>query len=260
MKRPCLAGALLIAVACVWVTVAAAAPSPRAQLTDYVCQQGLDPASRAVSITAVMRPLPGTRKLSARFELLTRSQASPAATLVRGGDLGTWILPNDPALGQQPGDVWKVNKLVVDLTAPATYWFRVTFRWTGTGGRPLGSAVRYSTRCPQPELRPDLAVSSILVAPIAARPNSDAYVAQIANQGATAAGPFDVLFAPGDGSPTKTHTVARLGAHRTVLVTFVGPLCSAGGPPTITADPNGQVDDFDRSNNVLIATCSAAGG
>jgi hypothetical protein len=102
-------------------------------------------------------------------------------------------------------------------------------------------------------------VRSIFVAPIAARPNSDAYVAQIANQGATAAGPFGVLFAPGDGSPAKTHTVAHLGAHRTVLVTFVGPLCSVGGAPTITADPNEQVDDFDRSNNVLTATCAAVG-
>ena len=135
-----------------------------------------------------------------RFELLTRSQASPAATLVRGGDLGTWIPPNDPAFGQQPGDVWKVNKLVVDLTAPATYRFRVTFHWTGAGRRPLGSAMRYSARCSQPELRPDLAVSSILVQPIAALPNSDAYVAQIANQGATAAGPWLSRGFPSSGS------------------------------------------------------------
>jgi hypothetical protein len=28
--------------------------------------------------------------------------------------------------------------------------------------------------------------------------------------------------------------------------------------PTITADPNDQVHDFDRSNNVLTATCPAA--
>jgi hypothetical protein len=259
MKRLCVTGAMLIAVVCVGVTVAAAAPSPRAQLTDFVCQQAMDPATRAISITAVMRPRPGTRNLSVRFELLTRSQATPAATLVRFGDLGAWISPTDRALGQQPGDVWKVNKPVVDLTAPATYRFRVTFRWTGAGGRSLGSAVRYSPRCTQPELRPDLAVSSILVEPIAARPNSDAYLAQIANQGATSAGPFEVVFASGDGSKVKTHTVAHLGAHRTVLVTFVGPLCAAGGAPTVTADPTEQIDDFNRANNVLSATCSAAG-
>jgi hypothetical protein len=119
--------------------------------------------------------------------------------------------------------------------------------------------VHYSPRCAQPELRPDLAVSSILVEPIAARPNRDAYVAQIANQGATPTGPFEVLFASGDGSKVKTHTVGHLGAHRTVLVTFVGPLCSAGGAPTVTADPTEQIDDFNRANNVLTATCPAAG-
>ena len=258
MKRLCITGSVLIA-ACVWVTVAAAAAAapPRAQLTDYVCQRALDPPTRAVSITAVMRPLPGTMKLSVRFSLLTRTKASPAATQVRAGDLGTWISPTDRSLGQAPGDVWKVDKPVVDLTAPATYRFRVTFRWTGAGGRVLGSTVRYSPRCTQPELRPDLAVRSIAVNPIAARPNRDAYVAQIANLGATAAGPFEVLFAPRDGSPAKTLTVVHLGPHRTVRAAFVGPLCSAGGAPTITADPSDHVDDFDRSNNVLTTTCPA---
>jgi hypothetical protein len=254
VKRLCVTGALLI-TAYLCVPVAATASSPRAQLTDYLCQQALDPATRAVSVTAVMRPLPGTKKLSVRFALLTRSQVSPAPTPVRAGDLGTWISPTDRSLGQQPGDVWKVSKPVVGLTAPASYRFRVSFRWSGAGGGLLGSAVRYSPRCSQPELRPDLAVSSIGVDPVAARPNRDTYVVEIANLGASAAGPFEVLFAPGDGSPANTDTVAHLGAHRTVRVTFVGPLCSAGGAPTITADPNNQIDDFNLSNNVLTATC-----
>jgi hypothetical protein len=42
-----------------------------------------------------------------------------------------------------------------------------------------------------------------------------------------------------------------------VRAAFVGPLCSAGGAPTITADPSDHVDDFDRSNNVLTTTCPA---
>jgi CARDB len=256
MTRLSFAGAVLI-VGCALVASAAAAALPRAQLTDYICQRALDPAARAISITAVMRPLLGTRKLSVRFALLTRSQSAPVATLVRAGDLGTWISPDDRLLGQQPGDVWKVNKPVVDLSAPATYRFRVNFRWIGAGERVLGNAVRYSPRCAQPELRPDLAVSSIDVEPIVARPNRDAYIAQIANLGANAAGLFEVLFAPADGSPAQTRTVRSVGAHRTVPVTFTGPLCTAGGAPTITADPDDQVDDLDRSNNVLTATCPA---
>src|SRR5947209_6053947 len=93
---------------------AAGNPPPRAQLRQFICQTGMDPASRAVSVTAVMRPLPGTRRMALRFQLLwSRRQAGPFRP-VRGGDLGSWIAPANSTLGQQPGDVWILNKQVVD--------------------------------------------------------------------------------------------------------------------------------------------------
>ena len=51
-----------------------AADAPHAQLTSYVCQKALDPASRAISITAVMRPITGTEKMPMRFQLLKRTK------------------------------------------------------------------------------------------------------------------------------------------------------------------------------------------
>ena len=43
------------------------------------------------------------------------------------------------------------------------------------------------------------------------------------------------------------------------MVTFVGPLCNAqSAPPTVTVDPNGLIDDFNRANNSLTATCPSA--
>ncbi len=258
MKR--LAAAVVIAFG-VWA-VSAGAAAPRATLRYYVCQRALDPAARAVSVQAVMRPLPGTKKLSLRFQLLRR-RPMRSATLVRAGDLGAWITPNDPTLGQRPGDVWQFNKAVVNLVvAPASYHFRVTFRWTGAHGRVLGTAVRLSSSCFQPELRPDLLVHSIAVLAVAGKPHLDRYIALIRNGGATAVGRFEVVFDAAQGSSTlqlQTIWVPRLGPHKGVHESFVGPLCTAGSTPTITVDPGGLIDDYNRSNNSLVATCPAPG-
>jgi hypothetical protein len=232
-----------------------AADPPRAALADFVCQRALDPPARAVSVQAVMRSLPGTQKLSVRFQLLvTRTALAPVA-LVRAGDLGSWISPEDSTLGQLPGDVWRLSKPVANLAAPAAYRFRVTFRWIGSRGHILGTAVRLSPICMQPERRPDLLVKSIKVSSIAGRPSEDDYIALIRNAGATAAGPFGVLFAPRAAAGSRTVTVARLAPGGMLRETFVGPLCTSGSAPTITVDSTGQVDDSNRSNNSLTATC-----
>jgi hypothetical protein len=238
-------------------TAVATADPPRDALINFVCQRALDPPARAVSVQAVIRPLPGTKKLSLRFQLLMRRNASSPVSSVHGGDLGTWISPPDPTLGQQPGDKWKVSRSVLNLAAPASYRFRVQFRWTGAAGRVLGTVVRFSPTCVQPELRPDLLVRSITVRSIAGRPDKDEYIALIRNAGATGAGPFQVSFVPGDSSAPKMRTVARLQPHQTVQEAFFGPLCSASSAPTITVDPAGQVDDLNRSNNALTAICPA---
>ena len=73
---------------------------------------------------------------------------------------------------------------VVNLAAPATYKFRVTFRWLGSDGQTLGTAMQLSTPCYQPELRADLLVRSLSVTPITsgASAGQSAYVAEIANR------------------------------------------------------------------------------
>lgn len=234
---------------------AAGAEPARAALAQFSCQRALEPSGRSVAVQAVMRPLSGTRRLAVRFQLQERIDDAATPTTVRGGDLGSWLSPSDPTLGQHSGDVWRLNKPVIDLYAPASYRFRVTFRWTGAGGRVLGSTVRTTRWCHQPELRPDLAVRSFTAAPIAGRTNADLYTAVIANQGASASGPFQVLFVPGDGSTNTARALTSLGAGRSRTVTFTGPVCDTANPATVTADSAHQVDDYDRANNRLAATC-----
>jgi hypothetical protein len=259
MKRVGLAVPALLGVLAILLPAPAAAGRPRrAQLTQFVCQKALDPSNRSVSVTSVMRPLAGTRKLEVRFDLL---EATPGATMpttvVRAGDLGVWLTPKNPTLGQVVGDVWQLTKPVYDLDAPAGYHFRVSFRWLGDHGKVIGSSVRYSQGCRQRELRPDLLVQSVSVSPVAGRPHKDLYTAVIANDGVTGAGPFQVLFSGGDSSAPMAKTVNYLAGGDTQTLLFMGPVCDPANAPTVLADSTAEIDDLDRSNNQLTVTCPA---
>ncbi len=251
-----LAAAAMAAAAIVSATASgAAAPPPRDQLRSFVCQKALDPPARAVSIQAVMRPVSGTEKLQMRFDLMRRSKLGAPFRLVRGRLLGSWVSPQEPSLGQRPGDVWIVNHPVVDLPAPATYRFRVSFRWTGSSGQQLSSAVLTSANCYEPELRADLLVRSVTVTRLAS--GNDAYVADIANRGLTAAGPVEVDL-DGVGSSTVAQTLGMVGPRSTARQRFVAPPCTAGSSLSVTVDPEHAIDEYDFTNNTLTMRCPAS--
>ena len=249
----CVAAGASVAAAAI-----AGASAPRAQFHDFACHHAVSPISRRISVWAVMRPVPGTRKLEERWVLLSRTTPGGAFTAVSGNNLGSWKSPSNPTLGQQPGDVWELYKYVSDLAAPAAYRLQATFRWLGDHDRVLATTQRTTPMCMQPELRPDLAVQSIVVEAIPDKPTKDRYVATIVNNGATRAGPFLVSFAPGGGLPVTNRLVSHLRAHGQLVESFVGPACSTTSATTVTADPDGQVNDYNRSNNQLTAVCTAA--
>jgi hypothetical protein len=250
-----IAGLAVAAVGTVTAGAAAASAPPRAALESFVCQTALDPPARAVSVQAVMRPVSGTQSMQLRFDFLRQLKPSGPFRAVRGRNLGTWISPEDPTLGQSPGDIWILNHPVVDLVAPATYRFRVTFRWIGSRGRVLGTTIQSSPTCYEPELRADLLVRSLSVTPAAT--GQDNYVAVIANRGQTAAGAFAVDLADG-GIASGAITVPSLGPRGTRRVRFVAPACTAGSPLVVTVDPGRTVDEYDFANNVFTMPCSAS--
>ena len=193
---------------------AATASVPSAQLRGYVCQTARDPANRGIIITAVMRPLAHTQRLSLRFDLLERQHKHGPTAAVHFGDLGTWIYPKNKTLGQRPGDVWIVHHPVAQLqVAPAYYRFKVSFRWLGGHSHVIGTAVRYSPTCFEPELRPDLQVLAIHIKPSPTNPKRDLYSAVIRNAGASSTGQsFGVEIT--DGSKSETRTVPAAGRPR----------------------------------------------
>jgi len=234
-----------------------ASPS-KDQLRSFLCQKALDPPSRAISVQAVMRPVTGTASMQMKFDLMRQTTAGGPFKLVRGKLLGSWVSPQEPTLGQRPGDVWIVTHPVVDLLGPATYRFRVSFRWSDTNGEPLSTAVQTSPNCYQPELRADLLVKSLTVTPQTS--GQDAYVATISNRGQTATGPVEVdLAGAGPGAPVAA-TVPSVGARSTTHHRFVGPACTVGSNVTVTVDPAHTIDEYSFANNTLTIPCPAAPG
>ncbi len=254
MRKLLLTGAILAAGSALPTTVALGADQHTA-LQDFVCHPAIKPGRRVVGVTAVMRPVPGTVRLDMRWQLMG-TQAGHV-TPVRGGDLGEWISPHDPTLGQQPGDVWVLKHPVTGVPVGYTYRFRVSFRWIGTGGSVIATSTRTSAPCWQPDMRPDLAVRSITVGPVQGDPSHNQYVAWIANDGLTAAGGFEVTFTPGGGAGSaQTVTFPQLGSHQLVSETFTGPACTSATAPTVTVDPEYAVPDPNRANNSMTAICS----
>jgi hypothetical protein len=150
---------------------------------------------------------------------------------------------------------WRLIHTVSDLSAPAAYRFSVKFRWIGSDGQILDHAARLGRICHQPELRPDLEVTSIDVQPDSSNPQDDVYRAQIYDAGATGAGRFQVQLS--DQGTVTTRRVWQVRAHRSVWVRLAGPLCNSSEPPVVTVDPHHRLDVSSRSEASLAATCPA---
>jgi hypothetical protein len=251
---PLVAAGAVLALAGTGVALASV-HARRAQLRGFTCQRALDPPSRQVEVTAVMRPVAGTEHMQLRFDLQARLAGRSHLEAITAGGLARWLSPSIPTLGQRPGDHWVLRKLVADLAAGA-YRFVVSFRWLGAGGKLLAQRTLRSGFCHQPELRPDLAVLSFTAQTDAGHPQQNRYVVVIANLGRTAAGSFQVSFS--DDTVLETRGLSGLAAHARRSLTFVGPACQAASPPKVVVDPLDQVDDYNRANNTASADCHAA--
>jgi hypothetical protein len=250
MKRFVLASLVLLGSA----VAPAAAHASASNLKGFVCQTASSPGQRAMSITAVMRPIPGTAKMAMRFKLLERGKRYGPTTSVAGTGLKSWLTPKDPTLGSRPGDEWIVKHPVVDLAAPAYYRFRITFRWLDSGGGTVGQRTRQTPICFQPQLEPDLKVTQGWASPS----TPGVYSAVIRNAGATASSEFNVDVSSTDGSLAHSEMpLASLAPHTGRMVKLTGKPCTAGEPLMITVIPEDAMDDSSSSDNMVTATCPA---
>jgi hypothetical protein len=146
----CLGIVGVLACAPTGFAAATSSPASKTALEGFGCHRSANSLNRWIEITAVMRPVTGTARMSMKFQLLRKRAPSKLFADVSGGDLGKWIYPTDPpTLGSRPGDRWTVQKPVANLYAPAVYRFRVSFRWLGSSGQVLAETSRVSRLCSQ---------------------------------------------------------------------------------------------------------------
>jgi F0F1-type ATP synthase membrane subunit c/vacuolar-type H+-ATPase subunit K len=249
MRRIPIAAA--IAAAAVLAPAGAQGASGNAYLRGFACHRALDPSKRTVTVTAVMSALAGAPHLQMRFQLQDRT--THGTTLIHGGDLGQWISPSSPTLGQHSSDQWVVNHPVTGVPVPGSYRFKVFFRWIGQGGQVIGQTQKTTETCRQPDLRPNLYVRLQSAQAVG---SGNQYTVQVGNSGMTGATGVELQFSPGGLAPAVLKTIARLPAHQSVERSFVGPACtSSSAPATIAVDPNDLIDVVSRADNSITVPC-----
>jgi hypothetical protein len=242
----------LLALAALAPAPLARAAEPTARVVMTACTTGLDPQDRTVTYEGRMRRLSGTRRMQMRFTLQVRARAATKWTAVKGPGLNVWVTSNTGVAR------YSFSKHIENLGAPASYRVMVRFRWLDAQARRVDDRRITSRTCRQPDLRPDLRAKRIDVEN-AGDPARRRYVVVVRNDGATAAGAFDVALDLSAGAPLGDQHVVDLGRGASTLVTFEGPRCDPGDMLTATVDPGGLVAEADEGDNALVVPCPQAG-
>jgi hypothetical protein len=230
--------ALLVAAATLAAPAGASAATASAVLLE--CERGDRPAAE---FQASMDASPAAARMQMRFVLQARWPGRRGYRRVAAPGFGTWASAH-PGVSR-----YTYTRRVENLIGPASYRVSVRFRWLDAAGRTVAQAGARSRSCRQPDLRPDLEVTELAIAP-----GVDRYRVVVRNRGRSAAGAFDVELSVG-GVAVAPVRVQGLGARRERLVEIDGPACEPGLEVTATADPVDAVSERSEAGNVLTLTC-----
>jgi len=255
----------LLAALTLAVPAAAAAAAPErtpapASARLLACRRSPLLDARVAIVGTSMRPLPNGRRLAVRVSLWQRLQGGRWTQRTDVPGLGAWIVPSDPLLGTRPGDVFKYRQSVGRLVVPASYRFRVSFRWSNAAGAVVRTAALTTAACREPDLRPDLLLDGVQATPSPRGGGLVRYAVTVRNAGRSAA-PRTLVAAtlPGDAAPNaRKRPVPGLAPGQSAVVTFTGAGCAAGAQPaSFVVDPANAIDESNESNDELAATCPA---
>jgi CARDB protein len=242
---------VLLALVGLALAPTAHAAEPLARVTLTSCTTGLEPAQRTVTYEGRMRRIAATRKMQMRFALQSRAPGAQRWAGVKGPGLGVWVTSKSGVVH------YSFSKLIENLGAPASYRVIVRFRWLDASGHKIDDDQITSKVCQQPDLRPDLVAKRIDVERIG-DPARRRYVVVVRNDGATAAGAFDVGLTLPTVALAPQHVV-DLGPGASTLVSFEGPRCQAGDTLTAAVDTGGLVDEADEDDDTLAVACPQPG-
>jgi hypothetical protein len=225
------------------------AAASAATVKTVACTPALAPAARGATFAARMKAVKGSARMQLRFTLQVRADGATSWRRVSAAGFDTW-------LSSQPGvRRYSYTRTIQNLTAPADYRTTVRFRWLDAGGDPLRTARDTSSGCRQPDLRPDLEIAGVDVAP-AVRADQRRYTVTVRNAGRSDAAAFDLGLRVGDVELGPL-PVFGLGAGARRDVTVTGPACTPDAAPVVTADAGAAIDERDEDDNVLAAACPA---
>ena len=238
------------------VVVPEAVGSPRQQTPEATplaarltaCDVGPNAADRSAGFEGTMPAASDADTLGMRFNLQVKRgpagfKALPAPTF------GRWLTSEPGAAG------FVYDKRVESLQAGASYRVVVSFRWKDADGKVVKTARKTTSLCRQPDLRPDLGVTAVDVAPAAAAGRST-YTVTVENTGKGPAGvPFGVTLKAGRAAPL-TQTLPSLDAGASAPLVFEAPTCAAGSMLRATVDPAGVVPEVrEAGDNLLTLPC-----
>lgn len=253
-RRAGRAAALALAVCAVSVPASAQAQAPvppdRPDLAATVtqCTTGVLDTDRSVDFTGSMPAVDKAVSMAMRFELYERPGDTGPYTRLKVPGFSTWNRSDRGVAG------FVYDKRVERLAAPSAYRVEVRFRWLDARGKVVKTARRTSPSCHEPDLRPDLHVTRLLVGP--ARPDGTAvYSVTVANAGRSAVlAPFTTSLTLG-GATAGTQTLTGLGAGASSTLTFTAPRCVPGADVVATADAGQAVDEVAEGDNTGRTAC-----
>jgi hypothetical protein len=245
MRRLALLAALTALAA---PAAASAAPTSSTDAGIDACVAAGSGTPGSVQFRSRMSALPRTQLMWVRFDLQARMPGETRYRTVSTKDNG-WIKSNAGV------DEFIWHKLFQGLSAPGDYRARVRFRWLDAGGKVVDSASRRTAVCSQPDMRPNLELTSLT-----AESTGDAgqlrYVLGLRNTGKGDAAAFDISFSVG-GEPRPLVSFGGLPAGRSQTVAFAGDRCRPGEAVRLEVDPADRIAEVDEADNVLSTTCPA---
>lgn len=241
-----LCGALGIGAGLIGASLAASFVQ-QASVSVESCHHADSSAGRSATFVASVRTTAGTRSMGVRLDLQRRHSPGESWRTVHAAGLGQWHR-------SEPGvDIFRYRKLVTNLTGPASYRAVARFRWYGANGAVIGRAKRSSATCRQPDPRPDLLASDLVVQP-GATPDRSRYVITLRNRGRQAAGQFQAIVYV-DGRREGSVAVPDLAGDTREAITVEGARCGVGSSVLVVLDPDDHVDESQESNNTTRFAC-----
>ena len=217
-----------------------AAPSPIVRVLS--CSPWQEGLGGTVSFEARMRAVPGTARMTLRFDLLEKTRSGSYRRVSRG----------KVNRSRRGANVFRWEHKVEGLRQGVRYRAKVVYRWLDASGSVLQSLVRKSGRCRQPGGLADLRVAQVTTAPGAVA-GTAVYDVRVVNEGGSDARGVVVVLRVDGEVVDESDAIETLAPGDSRTLSFSGPVCR--DEMRATVDPSNAIVEADEQDNVNSTQC-----